>query len=669
MLTMTWFVKPIRQLGKTISSEIKADDKHFRLNDPKGYSLDKMKCFVRRLGIAQKITYGYALAIGVAVLGTGIGLGIGDTYQKQAREQLVLANQEQMLLSELEKAVLEVRSHPQRLTTVFGDSIWFEYEVDKFSHDLNRTQVLINELRAFAEHDPNDFAINTLAFQNLLQGYETTTEAYTQLIHTLWQEIDPPNVPPAQIQAAQQQVLAVMNEKNAIQLNIEYEQLAEELAQSLATAQIQQTQANQALGHAEALRLWIVVISMIMSTLMALMLARYTSRAIAHPLEAVTHIAQRVTQESNFNLRATAATKDEVSSLANSLNQLIEWIGKYTHELELARDTLEQRVEERTEALSQALQNLQFAQTKLVQSEKMSSLGQLVAGVAHEINNPVNFISGNLTYATHYTQTLLSLIQQYQQQYPDASPELQAEIKAADLPFLLADLPKLLTSMQVGTNRIREIVKSLKNFSRLDQAEMKAVDIHEGIDSTLMILGNRLKGSTHHLEIQVIKKCGDLPKVQCYPGQLNQVFMNILANAIDALEERDEQRSPEAITAAPSKIIISSQVVQSRSTLEQTDAGEKSLSRGKVVIRIADNGPGMTEEVKQRVFDPFFTTKEVGRGTGLGMSISHQIIVEKHQGELHCTSVLGEGTEFVIEIPVQPTSSCLDVELSLSKMK
>ncbi len=289
--------------------------------------------------------------------------------------------------------------------------------------------------------------------------------------------------------------------------------------------------------------------------------------------------------------------------------------------------------------IEQALSELQRTQSQLVQSEKMSSLGQLVAGVAHEINNPVTFIYANLIHAENYTQDILGLLQLYQQQYPAPTPAISSEIEAIDLDFLIEDLPKLLDSMKIGAERICEIVAALRNFSRLAEAEIKAVDIHQGLDSTLTILQNRLKAQGKHPEIQVIKEYGNLPKVECYAGQLNQVFMNLLSNAIDALAELNVESSNQPSNLQPStpSIRISTEV----------------LNDQQITIRIADNGPGMTEPVKARIFDPFFTTKPVGTGTGLGLSISYQIVVKKHGGQLHCFSQLGQGTEFVIQIPVR----------------
>ncbi|RCJ30078.1 PAS domain-containing sensor histidine kinase [Nostoc minutum NIES-26] len=322
-------------------------------------------------------------------------------------------------------------------------------------------------------------------------------------------------------------------------------------------------------------------------------------------------------------------------------------------ELEQVNKELETRVQQRTTALSQekekleqTLQKLHKTQSQLIQSEKMSSLGQLVAGVAHEINNPVSFIYGNLAPATEYTQDLLHLLQCYQMHYPNPDPTLQAEIEAADIDFISEDLPRLLSSMEVGASRIREIVLSLRTFCRLDEAEVKEVNIHDGLDSTLMILQNRLRATHERPEIQVIKEYGNLPLVECYAGQLNQVFMNIIGNAIDALEEHDRLRSPKEILDNPSKITICTEFQNTQPKI----ASESYHPAPSIVIRIIDNGCGMSETVKNRLFDPFFTTKPVGKGTGLGLSISYQIVVEKHQGKLECNST-PDGTEFAIVIP------------------
>lgn len=335
-----------------------------------------------------------------------------------------------------------------------------------------------------------------------------------------------------------------------------------------------------------------------------------------------------------LRLEKRAIASGDFVLLNQKINELTQEIHQRQHaEAELMRNNQE---------LEQAIHQLKSTQLKLVQTEKMSSLGQLVAGIAHEINNPVNFIHGNLTYATQYVQDLLNLVQAYEEAYPQPTASVQELIEEIDLPFVETDLKKLLQSMQLGTNRIREIVKSLRTFSRLDEAEVKAVDIHDGLESTLVILQSRLKAKPERPEIQVVREYSTLSLVDCYPGQLNQVFMNILSNAIDALEEVDQQRSLDEIYAAPSMIYIS------------TDP----FDNDHITIRIRDNGPGIPEQVRDRIFEPFFTTKPVGKGTGLGLSISYQVITETHRGQLYCQLAAGGGTEFIITIPIhQPVAN------------
>jgi two-component system NtrC family sensor kinase len=312
--------------------------------------------------------------------------------------------------------------------------------------------------------------------------------------------------------------------------------------------------------------------------------------------------------------------------------------------------TLEAQVEARTAELQEALNEVKQAQVQLVQSEKMSSLGQLVAGVAHEINNPINFIYGNLQPAETYMQDLLRLIECYQTHIPQPPEPVQQCIEDIDLGFLKTDLPRLIDSMKLGADRIRKIVLSLRNFSRIDEAEMKPVDLHEGIESTLLILQNRLKATSDTPAIQIIKQYGTLPAVECHASQMNQVFMNLISNAIDALNEAWLQGQ-----VAQPKIQIRTEVVRDNPLLEQ--------SCDRVSIEISDNGPGIPPELHARIFDTFFTTKPTGKGTGLGLSISQQIVVDKHQGKLECHSLPGQGTTFYIEIPVHLSAPALETAM------
>jgi PAS domain S-box-containing protein len=337
--------------------------------------------------------------------------------------------------------------------------------------------------------------------------------------------------------------------------------------------------------------------------------------------------AAAVTREEFFTFR------DQPNWFLTTLNPLKDRDGRVDRIVGTAFDVsdlkqAQAQLQQQATDLEAALQKLQRTQLQMVQAEKMASLGQLVAGVAHEINNPVNFIFGNLSHANGYTQDLLSLLQLYHQHYPNPNPEVQARAEEIDLEFLVTDLPKLLNSMKIGADRIQKIVASLRTFSRMDEAEKKAVNIHEGIDSTLMILQHRIKASCDRAEVQIIKAYGQLPLVECYAGQLNQVFMNLLSNALDATEEG---KVPDPTITIQTRITRSNQLQ----------------------VSIADNGIGIPEAARSRLFDPFFTTKPVGKGTGMGLSISYQIVAEKHNGSLKCVSQPGEGATFVVTIPLK----------------
>ncbi|MBD2293408.1 HAMP domain-containing protein [Anabaena sphaerica FACHB-251] len=367
----------------------------------------------------------------------------------------------------------------------------------------------------------------------------------------------------------------------------------------------------------------------------------------------------------DLNYHLDIKTNDEIEQLADEFNQMTMKLRDFYYSLEsrvsertselfelnqdLQTEIVDRRKAEinlkqsqiqltqKAQELEQALQELQQTQIQLIQNEKMSSLGQLVAGIAHEINNPVNFIHGNITPLEECFQNLIQLINLYQTYYPQPVDEIQYYMEDIDLPFIVEDTSKIIASLDVGAKRIREIVLSLRNFSRLDEADIKEVNIHEGIDNTLLILQHRIKGKPQEAEIEVIKNYGDLPVVECYPGQLNQVFMNIISNAIDALEEHRNKNSLSDINTCNKRIYIQTKLIKN----------------DRIAIHIVDNGMGIPEESRNRIFDPFFTTKPIGKGTGLGLSISYQVITAKHEGKLQCITTPGKGTEFIIELPIK----------------
>lgn len=565
----------------------------------------------RRFNISSKIVCGYSLSLGIAVLGTFAGLSIGNYWENQASIEAEKWHETGVLLSKLQVAVLQARSHQQQLIALIEQPEKYKEERSHFVNHINQLKTLISQI------DSSEAREDLEELKHLLQTYDGTVENYFQQIQVILNEIDRANLKLGRIIESERLLLKFTNSEIALK----FDEFSDDLSKIVEAAFAKENEANEALEQGEMVQVYAPMVSMVISVAIAAILAIYTSRAIARPLRTATKVAQQVTEDANFDLQVPVTTEDEVGVLSASLNQLIGRVKQLLEEQKAASE------------LQQQMQKMQ-----LIQNEKMASLGKLVAGVAHEINNPVNFIYGNINYAKEYVEALLEMLEIYQKEIVDTPEKVKLKAEDLDLEFLAQDLPKILESMTIGAERVREIVFSLKDFSRLDEAVYQSVDLHACLNSTLLILHSRFKKG-----INVVCNYGEIPKIEGYTGFLYQVFMNLLSNAIDALEEPTESQ----ITERSKQIVI---------TTERQD-------KDWVIVRIVDNGAGISPENIPRIFDTFFTTKPRGIGTGLGLAITRQIVEEKHKGKIICRSEVGKGTEFEIYLPIAQSINLGDREI------
>ena len=548
------------------------------------------------LRIRQKIVLGYTLSLGIAVLGTSGGLLVGNSYFQTAREKAILINQEDILLNNLQRGILGSLIHQQKIIATLDQPDKLPKEIAELNTEIDKLEIQFTKFQNSTQIQKNG------NLSDWSQKYQQNINSYIQLLKELVEKVSQLDAQSNKNPEIKQLILKLYQIRNVEKFS--------DFAYSLETLgeTIRQTkeQANLAYNHALKVQYVIIIVSMATSILIANILALSTSKIITQPILEVTNIARKVTNEENFDLQISINIQDEIGDLANSLNLLIQQV-KHLLEIQQAE-----------------------CQSKLIQSEKMSSLGQMLAGIAHEINNPVNLISGNLIHAHKYVDDLFRLLKTYQSEIPQAPPQVQAVAEEIDLEFLAEDIPKLFQSMTIGAERTKEIVRSLKDFVRVDENKSQLLDIPFCLDSTLLILNNRLKN-----KISVIKNYGEIPQITGYTGLLYQVFMNLLSNAIDAIEEKSAQNSE------------FSPAINITTERQENDW---------VLIKIIDNGSGIPPENQQKIFENFFTTKPRGVGTGLGLAITHEIVVKKHQGKITFHSDSNQGTEFTIFLPISHSS-------------
>ncbi|MEG4502079.1 ATP-binding protein [Microcoleus sp. F6_B4] len=564
------------------------------------------------LSISDKIWRGYALALCVAIGGTTVGMLAGNHYYRRTNNQVHI-DRESRLLNKLQVALLRTQNSQERLIYWIEQPEIFDRKYQQLQNNTYSLKLSVSEIESQKDLEEVE------GLQNFKTNYASLLSKYINQLEIVSQKIS--NLPNNPAQKSVKRKLLSNFDRDKI--GLELDRAVNDIAEIIDRAQEQEDAAREALLRAQALRVQIIFGSMALSIVVAALLAGFTSRAIAKPLAAVTNIAQRVTQESNFQLQVPVTSTDEVGVLASSLNQLIQKVNHLLEELKSQQES------------------------HILQNEKMATLGRMLAGVAHEVNNPINFIYANIDPARHYVEDILDLLNTYETEISKAPDAVIAKGEEIDIDFLKEDLIKILDSMQVGAERAKAIILSLKDFSRLDDATPHPVDLHACIDSSLLILNSRIKQG-----VEVVRNYGNIPNVEGYMGLLYQVFVNILNNALDAVEEKAKSEKT-SFEEAKKQSASESIKQEAPSFVSRIAIATEYLDDDSVVVRISDNGTGIAPESQEKMFETFFTTKPRGVGTGLGLAIGREIIVKKHGGTINFWSEVGTGTEFTIALPIK----------------
>lgn len=613
-----------------------------RLFRAKSHAIDKptqpgLPSRFRNWPLGRKMVAVYGLAFAVTLTGIVTGFGISLQIKREAFAIQAEAIEDVEFVSFLKESLFKLLLYkqitiniPEAHTKIMVEksqgkiaSLLEAHENFKRDWENFRASDELNELEETDGVTETEAKLAVI----ILKDHEAAINEYIEEMDELFLQVSPSAIKAEQIPFIQEN-LRQLDQSTFI---TDLESFIEKITALADATEEEKQAATELLQQASVNQVSIMLVSTLLSGLSGLGLVVALSHQVLLPLRTITKTTQQSVKNACYNLQIPVTSQDEVGTLAETFNDYAQFVRRI---LTQQKDTNQQ--------LQKMLKDLCCAQAQMIQTEKMSSLGQLIAGIAHEINNPVTFIYSNLTYVRKYTQNLLGLIHLYQRHYPHPVPEIQNRVEDIDLEFIQEDLPKTLTSMKVGSDRIGGIVRSLRNFSHKNDAELKPTDIHQGLDDTLVILQHRLKALSNHPKIHVIRDYAMLPMVECYGGLLNQVFMNVISNAIDALEEDMAKHPYEENLENPSTITL-------RTSLVDTPSIEKEW----VQIEISDNGPGVPKDIQKSIFDPFFTTKPIGKGSGIGLSISYQIITERHGGKLECLSMPGRGTRFAIQIPLK----------------